>query len=196
MKLVLKGFIALLFVFVSTSTFAQSYPIDKGSKMIAGSFSITSAGGDLYTNSEEGRATTILLNGSYGYFVTKGVNIGGKILFSRYSHGDVSNTGWGIGPSFSYYFGDEKSKVYPYLAASFFYDKYVYSTNDGILGKEVEYSQSRITTHLAGGVCYMLSSAIGLFSELNYEIENYEFEKDKINGNTINFMVGINAFLY
>jgi hypothetical protein len=41
----------------------------------------------------------------------------------------------------------------------------------------------------------MLSSAIGLFSSLIMKSKT-RIEKDKINGNTINFMVGINAFLY
>jgi hypothetical protein len=80
MKLVLKVLLHY-YSFVSTSNFAQSYPIDKGSKLIAGAFSITSAG-EIYTQFGRRKGNYKFLNGSFGYFVTKGVNIGGKILFS------------------------------------------------------------------------------------------------------------------
>ncbi len=187
---------ASLIVFTFNHIFAQSFAIDKGSKLIAGSFSIRSAGGDLYGSSKDGRSTSIMLYGDFGYFVSKGINVGAKVLFNRYSHGNLKSTGWGIGPSFSYYFGDEKSALYPYLSVSFFYNKTTVSYENDIAGGNYEDSQDGSLTHFAGGVCYMLSNAVGMFSEVNYEIENLNFNNTSLSGNSINLMVGIKAFLF
>ncbi len=192
-------FTLFLFCFLTVNTVSsQSFPIDKGSKLLSGSFAFTSAGGDLYENSKDERATTILLNGSFGYFVSQGFNVGGKLLFNRQSQGDYSLTTWGLGPSVSFFFGDENSKAYPFVGATFMYtqtlvkDKYY----TGYYEQSVEYDYSGTSLVFGGGVCYMLSSAVGLFTEVNYQIDNLSYEDESVSGNKVNLMIGINAFLY
>jgi hypothetical protein len=198
MKALFVVFVFILSVFTFNTLYSQSYPIDKGSKLISGSFAFTSAGGDLYANSDDERVTTIMLNGSFGYFVSKGFNIGGKLLFNRQSQGDNSTTTWGVGPSVSYFFGDENSKVYPFIGGTFLYNKTTLKSkyNYGYYEVEEEYDYSGTTLAFGGGVCYMLSSAVGLFTEINYQIDNVDFEGHSFSGNKVNFMIGINAFLY
>jgi len=180
------------------SVSSQSFPIDKGSKLISGSFAFTSAGGDLYNNSKDERETVILLNGSFGYFVSQGFNLGGKILFNRQAQGDYSSTTWGIGPSLSYFFGDENSKVYPFIGITFIYNKTTVKDkySSGYYTQTMEYDYDGTNLAFGGGVCYMLSSAVGIFTELNYQIDNMSYEGNSVSGNKINLMIGINAFLY
>lgn len=183
-------------VVVCGSSFAGSFPTDKGSAMVAGGFVFSSAGGNLYEEDGD-RSTLIQFNPAINYFVTPGFAVGGKLLFARMSLGDESSTIWGIGPAVMYFFGGNapkptvKGTTYPYLGASF---AYIHSTED--YGDE-DFSLSGTTIAFGGGIVHMLSKTVGLFGELNYQIDNLKPEEgDSESGDKFNIGAGFTFFLY
>ena len=198
-------FILPLFVFIVTSTFAQDYPVDKGSKMILGGITFSSMGGDLYENSDGDRATMIEIMPSIGFFVAPGFAIAGDLLYNRTSQGDDSKTTLGIGPKLIYVIGANtkpatiKGTTYPYLGASFMY---LHSTSKYTWGGYEEETEEYTTTGtailLGGGILNMISNSLGLFVELGYQMDNLKPEDaDKsTSGNKINIRIGITGFLY
>ncbi|MFH0733845.1 MAG: hypothetical protein V1773_05165 [bacterium] len=189
----------ILSLFFVSSIYSQSYAIDKGSMLISGAFSFSSAGGDLYKDSDDNNLVTMQLNTSIGYFISQGFNLGGKLLFNRSSQGDYTSTMIGIGPVVSYYFGDSQSKAYPYIGASVLYVSNSYESESTYLGVTTthETTINGSTIYFGGGVCYMLSKAIGLFGEVGYQIDNLSDDDDNSSsGNKINLTIGIAAFLF
>ncbi len=195
--LVLQFFI--VFLFLVSSTYSQSYAIDKGSMLISGAFSFSSAGGDLYKDSEDNNLVTMQLNTSIGYFISPGFNLGGKVLFARASQGDQSQTAIGIGPQVAYYFGDANTKTYPYIGASVLYVSNTYKSEYTDYYGTIHTSETTVsgsTIYFGGGVCQMLSKAIGLFGEIGYQIDNLSNDGNSSSGNKINLTIGIAAFLF
>ena len=102
--------LVLPLIFLCGSAFAQSFPTDKGSKMVSGSFSFSSMGGDLYEEDGD-RIMLIQFTPSVSYFTEPGFAFGGKLMLLRYSIGDHSLTAWSIGPQLLYFLGENKPKV-------------------------------------------------------------------------------------
>jgi hypothetical protein len=182
-------------VVVHTSR-AQSFPTDKRSQIVSGGFSFSSAGGDLYQSGDD-RLTVIELSPSIGYFVIPGLAIGGKFVLERTSLGEGSLTSWGIGPHIVYFVGADKPRarikgtIYPYLGAAFLYNRTTYKSG----GWDSTASGTMIS--FGAGVLRMLSNAVGLFGEANYQIENVKPESgDSESGNTFNIAAGFTVFLY
>jgi len=201
MKNLSKKLFFVLFVAASLSNviYSQSFPIDKGSKILSGSFSFSSAGGDLYEDQEDNNNVTLTLNAAYGVFASKGLNIGGKIIFVNSSQGDDNYREIGIGPSISYFFGDEPSKLYPFIVASFIYSNENYKTKYlDYYGAESTYSNTvtGYSISLGGGLCYMVSDAVGVFSEAGYQSDNLSNGDNSASGTKIYLNVGISAFIY
>src|SRR5512138_396726 len=90
---------ALVALFILTLTaIAQNSPIDKGSKILDGGLSYTSV------STVHGRSNTLTLNPAVGFFVSKGVVIGGQFIYQNFSHDNLDYSLWGLGPEFRYYF--------------------------------------------------------------------------------------------
>ena len=188
---------ALSLIFSFGSAFAQSYHTDKGSKIIAGEFSFSSGGGDLYENSDGDRLTTIEMDTFISYFLTPGLALGANFLLIKTAQGDLSATAWGIGPRLMYFIGGNKSistgkgKIYPFLDAAFLYIK---STSKGA---SYELSSSRTRIKFGGGILHMLSESVGLFGEAAYNIDSEKPEDgDSERGNQFNIVAGLAFFLY
>ncbi len=191
--------LALIFLLISNSlTYSQSFAIDKGSKIIGGSFTFSSSGGGLHENSEGDNLLSIGLNGTFGYFLSPGLCIGGNILFNHRSQGEYSNNQFGIGPKFSYFFGESEKSFYPYLTTSILYLTSKYKDSYTYMGETEswEYTTSGYEIYAAGGVCFMLSNTIGLFSEAGYQYEKVKYDEVSESGNCISITFGVNAFLF
>ena len=179
------------------SAFAQSFPTDKGSKIVAGEFAFSSAGGDLYENSDGDRLTTIELDPFISYFLTPGLALGGNFLLERMSQGDWSLTTWGIGPRLIYFIGGSqpistvKGKTYPFLDAAFLYIKNTFKYDSD------ESSSLGTMIRFGGGILHMLSDSVGLFGEAVYSIDSIKPEDgDSESGNQFNIAAGFTFFLY
>jgi len=196
-------FVSILIVFCS-SGFAQSFPTDKGSVALFGSFAFSSAGGDLWEDDDD-RLTQLQFTPSVSYFVTPGFALGGKFLLNRMAQGDASMTTWGIGPHVLYFIGGNKPKptvkgtTYPYLGATFLYAKSTTEEDDD------EFSISGTVISFGFGVCHMLTSTVGLVGEAAYEIDNMtvkwedwegEEEEESESGDKFNIFAGFVVFLY
>ncbi len=179
-------FICSIFVYLfifNVSIYSQSYSTDKGSKIISGSFSFSSAGGDIYENSHEERLTTVELNADFGFFTSPGFEVGGKVLFSNISQGGASYSQIGLGPQLGYFWGDGEKKLHPFVNASFLY----VSRSNSITGSQL---------YFGGGICFMISDAIGLAGEVGYQVESLSSHSHSITGDRINLSIGIKAFLF
>jgi len=188
--------LAVMLVVICSSAFAQSFPTDKGSKMILGGFAFSNAGGDLYEVDGD-RMTSIQVNPSVSYFVIPGLALGGKFLLQYASQGKASMTTWGIGPQVMYFVGGNQPKstvkgtTYPYLGAAFFYTRSTFKDEDG------KDTISGTMISLGGGMLHMLSKTVGLFGEAGYQIDNMKPEDgDSASGNKFNIVAGFTFFLY
>jgi hypothetical protein len=196
------GILALALVFLCGSALAQSFPTDKDSKIVSGSFAFSSMGGDLYESGEDGdRMTSIQFYPSVSYFVTPGFALGGKLILERLSQGDDGFTTWGIGPQLLYFIGGNQPKVtvkgatYPYFGAAFLYTSSTVKME--LLGETEESTTSGTIISFGGGICNMLSNTVGLTVEASYEIDNMKPEEgDSQSGNKFNILAGIVAFLW
>lgn len=185
-------------VVVSSSAVAQSFPTDKGSKIVSGGFTFSTAGGDLYESEDGDRQVLIQFNPSVDYFVIPGLALGGKFLLEYFLDGEYSLDTWGIGPRIVFFLGGNqprstiKGTTYPYLSASFFYTHSTFS-----FGEVAEVTSSGHTIGIGGGVLYMLSNAVGLFGEADYQVESMNPERgDSVGGNKFNIIAGFSVFLY
>lgn len=184
-------------ILAHSSAFAQSYHTDKGSKIIAGEFSFSNSGGDLYENSDGDRLTSVGFDPFISYFLTPGLALGGYFSLSSASQGDWSATAWGIGPRIIYFIGGSKSistvkgTTNPFLDAAF-----LYLTRTSKYDSE-EYSASGTKIRFGGGVLHMISESVGLFCEAAYSIDSMKPEdEDSESGSEFNITAGLSFFLY
>lgn len=188
--------LAITVVIVCGTTFAASFPTDKGSVMVAGAFSFENEGGNLHEEDGD-RVTKIEFMPVFLYFVTPGLGLGGILYFDRTAHGDKSATGLGIGPHLIYFIGGNKPKstvkgtTYPFVRASFLYLRY---TRDYGY-KDITFSGTQIS--FGGGIIHMLSETVGLHGGAEYQIANMKPEEgDSERGDCFSIDAGFAVFLY
>ena len=137
------------------------------------------------------------------YFVAPSIAVGGEVLFSKFSWGDYSESGFGVGPTVGYFFNldatrtEVKGTVYPYVQAFFTYGKSTAGSGD---------DTKHTITYLGGrgGIMYMLTSHWAVNTNVYYQSENYKQTEpdvpagvdDSDSGNTLGFNVGVTAFLF
>lgn len=175
--------------------FAQSFPTDKGSRIISSNLSYSSS---------IGNSSIIQCNACFHHFFQRGFALGIKGLYTKESQGSGDISIQGIGPSVLIFFGEQssstiKGRMYPYIGASYLatkyeisymaYDYYGYYSSlyhNEIAGNILSYG---------GGICYMLSNTVGFIIEVFLN----ETRLQQINTNvskTTNVNAGIIAFLY
>lgn len=154
---------------------AQNSPIDKGSKIIGGGFSVMSTDRGPYKIME------MLINPSIGVFSRKGLLLGASLLFNRYSEDNYSSTTYGLGPDIRYYFDPNKNRseikgsYYPYLKISGIYSKTM-PRNDYFGYENIDYYNFEWAG--GGGIQLMFSDAVGGYVELNLGSYNYKVDSD------------------
>ena len=189
--------IASISIFIQNSAFSQSYPTDKGSKIIGGRVSFTHRGGDLFENSDGDKRTAFQMDPFACYFISPGLALGAGFIFEKQSQGDYNAMAWGLGPKLKYFFGHNQSSSpvkgsnYPFLAAQFIFLNYSVDYGSG----DEDTSGNRLD--LSGGILHMLSESVGLTGSATYSIQNQKHEKeDSKSGNSITLSAGLSFFLY
>lgn len=180
--------VASILLLVPLGVSAQEGPISKGSKVVGGSASFASLGGDLYENGDGDRLTSLALSPAALFFVSDGLALGGTLTVERESQGDFDATTLGLGPTVAYYFGEADSDSYPFLSGTVSYANLSTSGVDA----------SGFGFNATAGIVFMLSRTVGLTAAATYRIENLEVDQanDSFGGNTFAIALGIDAFLY
>ena len=173
------------FMLVASAASAQQYATDRGSWQIAGSASFTSTGTD---NDDDDRATSITVSPRVRYFFIPGLAVGADATIGHTSSGEFEVTTLGIGPSVTYYFGGN-ARLQPYanVHASF-------STTH--ISAPLDADGDGRSYGAAAGLLAMLSSAVGVTSELFYRIDKTEVENISGETNTFGLAIGIAAFIF
>jgi hypothetical protein len=186
MKKIVCLIIGVLIIFSSTA-FAQedgnpAYAVDKGSLIVSGNAGFASMGGAA-RNDET--MTVITLNPSVLYFPIPNAAVGGQIALMRTSYQGNAETFYGAGPELGYYFGDQFSKILPFVTLSYIYGK-----------QQNEYTESLL--RFSAGSIYMVAKNVGLSGELYYLVENYDVENSgsSVSGYTFGVAFGIAAFVF
>lgn len=190
-------FLTILILISVSSLFSQSYPVDKGSTMIMGSFSFSSSGGELYESGDGDRLTSFELSPMLGYFIVPGFSIGLQFTYSNLSQGDASLSSWGVGPEIAYFIGGNEAKekikgvTYPFLTASYYIMGDTYSSGSS------DRSQSGSKFRLGVGIDHLITESVGLFGLLAYDMDTEKPEDgESESGNQIGVYAGFNIFLY
>jgi hypothetical protein len=133
----------------------------------------------------------------FSYFIIPGLAAGGEFTYARISQSDWSYTTFGIGPQVRYYFvlnreqTEAKSSTYSYISFNF-----LYSTAKS--KSDVSETKYTYTTFGFGlGAVYMISNAVGVFSNGGLDIDNMKPEhENSISGNVFGFDIGFDYFIY
>lgn len=208
--------LAFLFLLFCGSAFARSGPTGMGSVMLSGKGAFSSKGGDLYGGFDDDneRMLSFSGSGSVDLFMLPGVALGAQGLLETESYKNYSEITWGIGPEAWLFIGGWREdaaagSLYPFLTGGFLYKRTTtkmvidWPGND-LFAEEQESTDALTTIKIGGGICYMLTNTVGFIFEVNYEIDKIKFEgsddfegADKsIEGNNINVLAGISAFIH
>ena len=178
-----------------TQVFAARYAQDAGSYQLGGNFGFESKGGDLYKNADDDRETTITISPELSYFLIEGLSFGVKMNYTRTSQGDVTNTDLGFGPALSFYLGNSRSIVYPYLTGAYFFNSDKMKMKTAIGDQEIKSNSQQI--YLGAGALYMVSNAVGMNIELFYRIDKTKPDGgESRNVNVFGIMVGFQSFIF
>lgn len=165
---------------------SQSFPIDQGSMMIGGGAGFRSSGSE-----DSERIMTVSVTPSFGYFVYKGLMLGIGLELQNQLQGGDSITSLGIGPSISYFFGNEDSVIYPFVEIEGVYSNVSY---DNIV-VAVLYGEVSV------GSVYMISNSVGAFASLYAQFNKLTFsqhgrEDIYSTGNEFGLRLGVTAFIF
>ena len=182
----------LFILFLLNVGFTQEYAVDKGATMIAGSVSFSSSGGELFEDYDGNSDNVFSLSPTINYFVGKNFFIGGGLEFSTETQGDYKSNSIGVGPQIGYAFGNQESKVFPFVDLGLRY-----------YGMSVDYGSgnsegSGRDIFLGAGMIFPVRSHLGLTFEAGYHMLNIK-EKDydeNYSGNVLGISIGIVGLLY
>jgi hypothetical protein len=174
---------------VASAASAQRYATDRGSWQLAGSASFTSTGSDNEGTEDDARATSLIISPRVRYVIIPGLAIGADATIGHSSSGDFEATALGIGPSVTYYFGGP-ARVLPYV------NVHAFVTTTDVNAPLLDTDGSGRTFGAGAGVLAMLSSAVGVTSELFYRIDRSEVEDFTSKSNTFGLAIGIAAFIF
>ena len=188
----------LMLVVIYSSVFAQSFPTDKGSKILIGSFDFCTRWGDLYEEGYCNWSTLIEFTPSISYFIIPHVALGGRLKLERRSYEEFTLCDWSLGPQVMFFIGGNRDRTtvkgatYQYISAAFLLNRIVYGFED----HEDESGTGAIVS-LGGGICHMLTNTVGLVGEADYEMCNLKFEDEESEaGSKFIIVAGFVIFLY
>lgn len=205
------AFLSLLFCGFAL---AQTGPTGSGSIMLSGRAAFSSKGGELYGGFEDNaqRITFFSGSGSAGFFVLPYVALGASGLVETESYENFREITWELGPEAWIFVGGSREEnaagsFYPFITAGFFYKQTISEFSIDWLENGIydEKSTDDMTTiKVGGGACYMLTDTVGLIFEIDYEIDRVKFgdsdgfdgTDELIEGNNVNILAGISAFIY
>ena len=192
--------VSLLFCVFQLVLFAQNeeyFATNRGNLGLAGGLYFGSHGNDLYNAADGSRQLDFTINPAVQVFVAPSLAIGIKTLMS-YSKGYSSNyTSFGFGPQLTYYIAGHKlRKVYPYIDVAAVARFSSSAPRDESEISSSGYNNFYIDSDVGAGVLFMMSRAVGIYTELGYYNSSVYREDGSSNaGNTISFSVGVKFFV-
>lgn len=170
---------------------AQTYPVDKGAKILSGKLHFSSAGGDLFENNDEDRQTEFSLSPALSFFPSPNFFLGGQLSYSSARQGEAKSSSLGIGPHIGVAGGNPTSNAYPYASVAALLTN---NTFDVGSGGESFGGHSFI---FSGGVWVTMIEHIGLDVSLSYRITNLKLnDNERLTGNSIEIGLGVVGLLY
>jgi hypothetical protein len=177
--------IGIIGLFLPALLNAQQYAVDRGVWQVSGSAGFQSSETEIEGQSL-GRSTTISLVPSVMYFVSAGLAVGGELGLARSSFRGNTQTLIGVGPAATYYFGRSARTWYPFIGASVSVSRNHPESGDDLT--EWRYKGG-------GGLLFLLSTAVGVNSELFYETGRQTSDGETAKGNRYGLAFGISAFV-
>ncbi|NMC40840.1 MAG: hypothetical protein GYA43_06670 [Bacteroidales bacterium] len=180
----------LIFYFLGLciSVSAQTYAIDRNAKIISGSGSYLSQGGDLFVSPGGNNAKIINLAANINYFTSRNFFIGGGVEFSKGSTKDYKSNSIGFGPQIGYVLGNAQSIAYPFLDIGI--RRYKTSLDyDNASGSDIFFGF---------GMIIPVKSHIGLVLEGGYHTLNLkdDYNDNSISGNIFSLSAGFAGLLF
>ena len=190
----MRLFTSSLFILLILAFSVQASKLGEGRKQVGGTVAFSSSSGDLYENGDGDGQTTFGLNPFLTMFVgPPGLAVGAELDFSNTSQGDVSLSGWGIGPMVQYYIGAGEDKdMYPFVSAAFIYQSMTY--DNGVSETDV----TMTTIRLAGGILYFLNNNVGIHGQVSYDMDSQEVDVSgakAVDGSVLGVEVGFSIFI-
>lgn len=162
--------------------FAQAqYAIDQGSFIVGGSAEVS---GTKYGSIFDAGSDTSIISfyPSLLYFVVPNLAIGGAGFYGSEDNGMTTSSSFGIGPAIAYYFGDQTSKIYPFIGAS-----WIFFSDD---------NHNWYLIQANGGVAIMIAQNVAITCEAFYQAETMDTDLSGDMSNTIGLRAGISAFVF
>jgi hypothetical protein len=193
--------VSLLLIASTTCFCAAETPISQGSRIVAGSVSFDSRGGEFYEDANGKRETEWRLFPSGGYFVKDRLAMTLLVELSSVKQGKFLDQLWALGPAVRYFFDLDKDRpggTYMFVSGAYLIGQYIHDSAE-ILEEREQYSLQgfRVDT----GFIYMLSRSVGATITIFFDnswIKQQEPEKGEswISGNDIGFEFGFTTFLF
>lgn len=194
--------VLLMLLTASHALAAEAEPVAnflaKGTRLVGGSFSFSSAGNTYHQNSDGDRTQEWTLRPGGGYFVVDQLALDLHLEGTWFTQGDVLSSHYSLGPVLEYYFDvvgddDPKGHAVPYLALGYLWGQAREEGSD----YETKFNSGMWT--MSAGLSWMLSDVVATDLELNYRVGEFT-EKVPVDGvkrdsDRVSFFLGIKAFL-
>ena len=172
--------------------------LKKGSRLVGGGVTFSSAGNKFYENSAGDRTQEWTVRPGGGYFLADNLAFPLHLEGRWFIQGDNWNSHYSMGPVMQYYFdvvGDDppRGHAVPYLALGYLWGQARLDGTDF----ESKFNSGMWT--MSAGLSWMLSDVVATDLEWNYQVGEFT-EKVPVDGvsrdaNRFSFFLGIKAFL-
>ena len=171
---------------------SQEFFTEQGSRLISGTVSMSSWGGDLFEDYDGNRSNQITIASGYNYFIMNNLFVGGTLAYNGSMQGDSKDNEIAVGPQIGYMYGDANSTVYPFIVTGihYQYSAIKYSSND--------YKTSGTDVIWGIGLVLPIKTHVGFTIEADYHMMNIkQKESDQsYSGNTFLISIGIAGLLF
>ncbi len=191
--------ISLLFFAATTQAGeTRGHFLGKGTRLVGGSFTFSSAGNTYFENGDGDRTQEWTLRPGGGYFVADNLALDLHVEGRWFIQGDVRSSHYSMGPTLQYYFNvvgddDPQGRVIPYLGLGYLWG---HAREDGA-GSEEKFNSGMWS--MSAGLSWMLSGVLAMDFEVNYQTGEFT-EKVPVDGvargaDRVGFFIGVKAFL-
>ncbi len=198
----MKFFVALLLlILVGSATQAEEIAakfMQKGSRVVGGGITFSSAGNTYYENSSGDRTQQWAVRPGGGFFIADNLAFALHMEGRWFVQGDIWSSHYSMGPALQYYFdvvGEDapKGHAIPYLSLGYLWGQAREDTADF----ESKFNSGMWS--MSAGLSWMLSDVVATDFEFNYQVGEFT-EKIPVDGvsrdaNRFSFFLGIKAFL-
>ena len=176
-------FFAILCISLNHAFSQASYPMDKGAFKLGGGISLRNSNWD----DPDGGEHSFSFYPTAQYFIIPGLAVGGGLNFFYYFSRGNTNNNFRLGPTVSYYFGDEENKFLPFISTS-----YLFSTR---LNRN--FNTISHTSNFSLGGAYMIVRNIAIEGKLDLQLFKIRFGSGDVqNIKTLELSFGVDLFIF